>query len=106
MIYRWNEVAKQQLDPLVTRQAIHGAAMTVARFEIAKGGGVPAHSHVNEQISMVERGRVRYLVDGEESILGAGAAVHIPANVPHSAEVLEDAVVIDLFSPPRTDWMK
>lgn len=106
MIYRWNEVAKVQIDPLATRQAIHGAAMTVARFEISRGGGVPVHSHPNEQISMVQQGRVKFVLNGIESILGAGETVHIPANAPHSAEALEDAIVIDLFSPPREDWIK
>lgn len=106
MNYHWDQVAKQQLDSLVTRQAIHGAAMTVARFEIRKGGGVPTHSHSNEQISMVQQGRVKFVLDGAESIAGAGDTVHIPPNAPHSAEALEDAVVIDLFSPPREDWIK
>lgn len=106
MNYRWDEVSKQQIDPRVTRQAIHCVAMTVARFEILKGGGVPVHSHLNEQISMVQQGRVRFVLGGKESILGAGETAHIPSNVPHSAEALDDAVVIDLFSPPRTDWIK
>lgn len=106
MNYRWDEVAKQQLDPLVTRQAIHGEAMTVGRFEILKGGGVAVHSHPNEQISMVQKGRVKFVLDGRESILGEGETLHIPANVPHSAEAMEDCLVLDLFSPPRKDWMK
>ena len=106
MIYHWDQVAKEKLDPLVTRQAIHGAAMTVARFEISKGGGVPVHSHANEQISMVQQGRMKFVLDGTESVVGAGEAVHIPPHLPHSAEALEDTVVIDLFSPPREDWIR
>lgn len=106
MNYRWDDVAREQLDPRVTRQAIHGASMTVARFEILKGGGVPVHSHPNEQISMVQRGRVKFVLDGQEFILGAGETAHIPANAPHSAEALEDALVFDLFSPPREDWFR
>lgn len=106
MIYRWDEVEKQQLDPRVSRQAIHGDAMTVARFEILKGGGVAVHHHANEQISMVQRGRMKFVLNGVESIVGAGESVHIPANAPHSAEALEDAVIVDLFSPPRADWIQ
>lgn len=106
MIYRWETVEKIRLDERVTRQAIHGAAMTVARFEILEGGGVPVHSHANEQISMVESGRVKFVLDGAESIAGAGETVHIPAHLPHSAVALADAVVIDLFSPPRNDWIR
>lgn len=106
MIYRWDQVAKQQMDPKVSRQAIHGDSMTVARFEISKGGGVAVHHHANEQISMVQRGRVKFVLNGVESIVSAGEAVHIPSNVPHSAEALEDTVVVDLFSPPRADWLQ
>lgn len=106
MIYRWDEVRKEQLDPKVSRQAIHGDAMTVGRFEILKGGGVPVHHHANEQISMVQRGRVKFMLNGVETIVSAGESLHIPANVPHSAEALEDTVVVDLFSPPRADWIQ
>ncbi len=63
----------------MSRQAIHGDAMTVARFEILKGGGVAVHHHANEQISMVQRGRMKFVLNGVESIVGAGESVHIPA---------------------------
>jgi quercetin dioxygenase-like cupin family protein len=106
MQYRWDQVAKEQMDPRSTRQAIHGKNMTVARFEISKGGGVPTHHHPNEQISLVQSGRVKFILDGAEWIVGAGEVLEIPPNVPHSGEALEDAVVVELFSPPREDWIK
>jgi quercetin dioxygenase-like cupin family protein len=55
---------------------------------------------------MVQQGRVKFVLDGTESVVGAGEAVHIPPHLPHSAEALEDTVVIDLFSPPREDWIR
>jgi len=103
-ILRWNEIPKQQLDPLTTRQVIHGDAITIARFEVRKGSLLPEHSHHNEQFSTILSGAVRYRVGGEEMTLRAGDSVRIPPNVPHSAETLEDAVAIDTFSPPRDDW--
>jgi quercetin dioxygenase-like cupin family protein len=106
MIYRWSEVPREQVNPLLKRQMIHGEAMTVARLEMRAGCAVPEHSHHNEQISMIESGRVRFVLAGKEMILTAGESLHIPANVPHSAEVLEDAVAVDLFSPPREDWIR
>ena len=106
LLYRWNQVEKEQLNPLVARQAIHGETMTVARFEMRRGGCVPEHSHPNEQISMVETGRLKFLLGGREVIVGAGETLQIPPHLPHSAEALEDVTVVDLFSPPREDWMR
>src|SRR5271154_5879569 len=101
MIYRWSEVEKEQINPFMARQMIHGQTMTVARLEIRKGGSVPEHSHHNEQITMLEKGRMRFVLAGEEVMLEAGQTLHIPAHVPHSAEAVEDATAVDLFSPPR-----
>jgi quercetin dioxygenase-like cupin family protein len=93
-------------EPLLVRQAIHADHMTVARLEMSKGCLVPVHSHHNEQISTVEQGRVRFILDGREIVVGAGQVLMIPPHVPHSAEALEDAIGVDLFSPPREDWIR
>ena len=104
--YRWNEVGKEQINPLLARQAIHGEVMTVARLEMSTGCVVPEHSHHNEQISMVEKGRVKFTVSGKAVILSAGEMLHILPNQVHSAEALEDAVAVELFSPRREDWIR
>jgi quercetin dioxygenase-like cupin family protein len=104
--YRWSEIKKERMNPLLVRQVIHGDAMTVARLELNKGCAVPEHSHHNEQISTLEKGRVKFVLGGEEIIVNAGETLHIPANVPHSAEALEDSVAVDLFSPRREDWIR
>ncbi|MGH9559755.1 MAG: cupin domain-containing protein [Bryobacteraceae bacterium] len=89
------------MNPLMTRQAIHGQNITLARFELLKGAVVPEHSHVNEQIMTFEKGRARFVVGGREVTIAAGESLRIPPNVPHSGEVLEDSIVVDVFSPPR-----
>ena len=105
-LYRWADVPKEQLNALVVRQMIHGATMTVARIALGKGAMVPEHSHANEQISTIESGRARSVLDGVEHILHPGETLHIPAHVKHRVEALEDSVAVDLFSPPREDWIR
>jgi quercetin dioxygenase-like cupin family protein len=105
-VHSWEQIEKEQLNPLSRRQVIHGETMTVARIHLKKGCVVPQHNHHNEQISMVEQGSLRFNLDGAERVLGAGELVRIPPNLPHSVQALEDCVVVDLFSPPREDWIR
>jgi quercetin dioxygenase-like cupin family protein len=103
--YAWNTIQKEELNPRFARQAIHTDTMTVAKVFLKKGYVVPEHSHPNEQVSIMEEGVLRFLFGDEEVVLRAGETLRIPANVPHSAEALEDSVGIDIFSPPRLDWI-
>src|ERR1700687_3063806 len=105
-IYEWNRVEKEQMSPTLARQVIHSDTMTVARVYLRKGCSVPEHSHHNEQISMMEQGSLKFVIDGQEKVLQAGQVLRIPPHVPHSAEALEDSVAVDLFSPPREDWIR
>jgi quercetin dioxygenase-like cupin family protein len=104
-ILRWNEIEREQMNPLLARQVVHGANMTVARLEIGKGAVVPLHHHVNEQITMMLEGKLRFVIDGVESVISAGEVMVIPPNAPHMVEALEDSAVFDLFSPLRSDWL-
>jgi quercetin dioxygenase-like cupin family protein len=104
--YDWSAIEKERMNPFLVRQVIHGDNMTIARLELAKGCGVPEHSHVNEQIAMVQSGRIMFNIGGVETPVGAGETVRIPPNVPHFVEVIEDCVVFDLFSPRREDWIR
>ena len=104
--YDWSSIAKEQMNPLLKRQVIHGDNMTIARLELAKGCAVPEHSHHNEQIAMVQSGLIMFNVGGVESTIEAGQTIRIPPNVPHFVEVIEDCVVFDLFSPRREDWIR
>lgn len=103
--YRWDEIEREKMNPLLVRQALHGVSMTVARLEIGKGAVVPLHHHVNEQITLMLEGKLRFVIDGVESIVSAGELIVIPPNAPHLVEALEDSVVFDLFSPIRSDWI-
>ena len=78
----------------------------VAYFDIAKGEIVPEHSHHNEQISYIVSGVLKFVLGGKDEIIVRGGEVLvIPSNLSHSAEALEDCVAIDVFSPPRQDWI-
>ena len=103
--HRWIDVPAEQINETVARRFITGDSLTVGRFELKKGGVVPSHAHVNEQISMVMSGVLLFRIDGREAVVKAGEVMQIPANVPHEVEVLEDAVAIDCFSPVRQDWI-
>jgi quercetin dioxygenase-like cupin family protein len=105
-LYHWDRIEKEQMNPHFARQVIHSQTMTVARVYLAKGAVVPLHSHPNEQITLLERGKLRFVVDGEEKLVQGGAAVQIPPNAPHVVEALEDSVAVDLFSPVREDWLR
>ena len=105
-LYNWESVEKEQMNPLLARQVIHGQNMTVARLSLLKGCMVPEHSHHNEQISMLEQGVLKFVIGGVEQVVKAGEALRIPPHIPHSAEALEDSVAVDLFSPIREDWIR
>ena len=104
--YAWDQIEKEQVNPKFTRQVIDAETMTVARLFLKKGCFVPEHSHHNEQISMVEEGSLKFVMEGKTLTIGAGEILRIPPHVPHSAEALEDSIAVDLFSPPREDWIR
>jgi quercetin dioxygenase-like cupin family protein len=104
--YNWSEIPEEPLSASISRQMIHGELTTVARIRLRKGAIVPLHRHVNEQISMVERGKLRFVVSDVERVVSAGEALVIPPNAPHLVEALEDSLATDLFSPVREDWTR
>lgn len=103
--YNWTEIPEESLNPLMTRRVIHTPAMTIAKLALKKGAIVPLHSHINEQVSMVETGSLRFDMNGTSVVVKAGDALVIPPQLPHYVEVLEDTTATDLFTPPRTDWI-
>src|SRR5579863_5991202 len=99
--HRWVDVPSEQIHESIARRFITGNTVTVGRFELKRGGRVPAHSHANEQISIVLSGILLFKVDGNETLVKAGEVMQIPGNALHEVEVIEDTVVIDVFSPIR-----
>ena len=102
---RWNEVELEQLNPLLQRQFVVGGDVMVARVLMKKGCIVPEHSHVNEQITYILDGALKFWIDGKEIVVNAGEVLTIPPNMPHKAEALADTLDLDVFNPPRADWM-
>jgi len=106
--YRWDDLPREELNPLIGRRLITGDQMMIAQVYIAKGGIVPQHSHENEQLTYILEGTLRLWLgeDGAQVVdVGAGEVLHIPAHVPHRAEALEDTLDVDIFHPPRQDWL-
>ena len=104
--YDWNSLPAEQLNPLITRRAVHTQNLTIARLEIRKDAVVPEHQHVHEQVATVERGALQFSIGGKEIVLRGGQSLAIPSNVPHKVVALEDTVVVDVFSPARDDWQR
>ncbi len=105
--YRWDEMPRETVSPMLDRRLITGDRMMLAHVYLKKGCIVPRHSHENEQFTYILEGALRFSIgdDGDEVIVRAGEVLHIPSNVPHQAEALEDTLDVDVFSPPRQDWL-
>jgi len=105
-IYDWNDIEREQMSPGIARQVIHTGNMTVARIFIDKDGLVPDHHHENEQVTILEEGRLLFTIDGEDQVLVAGQVMRIPPNAVHRVLALENSRATDLFSPRREDWIR
>lgn len=101
----WSDVPLETMNPLFDRQLIVGHQVMLARVLLKKGCIVPLHSHVNEQLSYILEGALKFYIDGKEIVVRAGEVLTIPPNMPHKAEALEDTVDLDIFHPPRADWI-
>jgi quercetin dioxygenase-like cupin family protein len=100
------EIPVDHMNPLLDRQYVHGEQGMLARILLRKGCIVPTHSHENEQITYILEGALKFVLgDGQTITVRAGEVLVIPPNLPHSAEALEDTVDLDVFTPPRADWI-
>lgn len=107
-LHRWDAMPKERVTDQIDRRVITGDRMMLAHVYLAKGSIVPRHSHDNEQLTYILEGALRFWIgeDGaQELIVRAGEVLVIPANVPHKAEALEDTLDVDVFCPPRQDWL-
>ena len=106
--FRWEDMPKERVTDMLDRRLITGDRMMLAHVYLKKGCIVPTHSHENEQITYILEGALRFWIgeDGaQEVIVRAGEVLTIPSNVVHKAEALEDTLDVDVFSPPRQDWL-
>lgn len=106
--YRWDDLPKEPLKDDLSRRLISTERMMLAQVFLDKGCIVPQHSHENEQLTYILEGALRFFLGEHESEVidvGAGEVLHIPSGLPHRAEALEDTLDVDIFSPPRQDWL-
>ena len=106
--YRWNDVTLENVAPLLDRRLITGEHMMLAHVLLKKGCVVPRHQHHNEQFTYILTGALRFWIgedERQELIVRTSEVLHIPSFVWHKAEALEDTLDVDVFSPPREDWL-
>ena len=101
----WHTIPLEELNPLLQRQFVVGQEIMLARVLLKKGCVVPEHSHHNEQLTYILDGALKFWIDGREIVVHSGEVLCIPAHMPHKAEALEDTVDLDIFNPPRADWI-
>ncbi len=102
---RWSSIELEDLNPLLQRHFVVGQNVMLARVLLKKGCIVPEHSHHNEQITYILEGALKFWIDGKVLVVNAGEVLTIPPHMPHKAEALEYTVDLDVFNPPRADWI-
>lgn len=113
---RWSDIPIEPLNPYIGRQFVVGAGTMLARVLLSKGAHVPLHSHVNEQITYILEGTLKFILHEpgtadsaqtapREVTVHAGEVLCIPPSIPHEAFALEDTLDLDIFNPPRQDWI-
>jgi len=106
--YRWDSMRKERVSDMLERRLITGERMMLAHVYLKKGCIVPKHSHENEQLTYILEGALKFWIgedSSEEITVRAGEVLLIPSHVPHKAEALEETLDVDVFSPPRQDWL-
>jgi quercetin dioxygenase-like cupin family protein len=106
--YRWEELPREALKPDLGRRLIATERMMLAQVYLDKGCVVPKHSHENEQLTYILEGTLRFWLGDDESEVvdvSAGEVLHLPSYLPHKAEALEQTLDVDVFAPPRRDWL-
>ena len=101
----WSSVELEDLNPQLKRQFVVGESVMIARVLLKKGCVVPLHSHHNEQVTYILEGALKFVLKDREITVRAGEVLCIPPNVPHEAIAMEDTVDLDIFTPPREDWI-
>ncbi|MDE2661009.1 MAG: cupin domain-containing protein [Acidobacteriota bacterium] len=99
---------KERLSDQLSRRIITADRAMLTHVYLDKGAVVPMHSHDNEQITYVISGVLRFWIEDEDSEpidVKAGEVLVLPSWVPHKAIALEDTLDVDIFTPPRQDWL-
>ncbi len=104
--HNWTTIPEEKMNPLLSRQVIHTGQMTIARLWLGKGSVVPVHSHVNQQVTMLQSGALEFEMGGNRFVLKAGDVLVIPPDMPHRVVAIEESTATDLFTPAREDWIR
>ena len=105
-LHRWDEIALEKVTEMISRKFVTGHREMLAQVYLKRGAVVPMHAHESEQLSYVLQGALKFRVGDEEIIVREGEVLHIPANARHQAEALDDTFQLDIYSPPREDWLR
>ena len=97
--------SRQLIEGVELSTLVHGDKTLMGQFKIAKGSAIPAHSHPHEQTGIMISGKLCWNVDGEIIETVAGDSWCLPGGLEHSAEALEDSMIIEVFSPVREDYL-
>jgi quercetin dioxygenase-like cupin family protein len=106
--YRWDDLPAEPMRGNITRRLITGKGLMIAHIHLKKGDEVPQHSHHNEQVTYVLDGALHFWLgpNGEQELtVRSGEVLVIPSNLEHRAVALEDTLDVDVFNPPRQDWL-
>ncbi len=103
----WTSIPIEHVAEGIERQMVWGDRVMVCRLRFVPHTVTAVHSHPHEQVTLVERGRVEFFVDGQRRIASAGDVLVFPSNIQHGATILEEEVIlVDIFSPLREDFLK
>ena len=106
--FRWTDIPEERVTDVISRKLITGDGMMLAHVHLKKDAVVPQHSHHNEQLTYIISGALHFYIGADrarEVIVREGEVLHIPSNVVHEARALEDTLDVDIFNPPRQDWL-
>ena len=102
----WNTIPVEQVSDGIQRQMFVGNRMMICRFRFRPFLVTPEHDHPHEQMTIVERGKVRFFIEGKEQIASTGDVLHFPSKCWHGATMMdEEVVLIDIFTPLREDFL-
>lgn len=107
--FQWDDMPKEKLSDFIERRIVTGEKVMLTHVYLKKGAVVPMHAHYNEQITYILEGKIKFWIEHEDAepiIIGPGEVLTLPPNIPHKAEAVEDTLDVDIFSPPREDWLK
>jgi quercetin dioxygenase-like cupin family protein len=103
--YKWADMPQTPMTPQIRRRLVCGEKVMSVEFSLDKGAIIAEHKHPHEQITHIISGKIEFTVGDQKHVMGPGEVLHIPSNIPHSAVALEDTLNIEIFSPPREDFL-